>query len=42
MKRSYYIFMLIAAVIMSSCSKKKNDAGFTVPFEKYTCPTDLQ
>ena len=41
MKKQYFIFLLIAAVIMFSCSKKNNDAGISVPFEKYTLPNGL-
>jgi len=31
----------MTAGILLSCSEKKNDAGFTVPFEKYTLPNGL-
>jgi len=41
MKKLYFIFLLLAAVIMFSCSKKQNDAGISVPFEKYTLPNGL-
>lgn len=41
MKKSFHIFLLLAAGIMLSCSEKKDDAGFTVPFEKYALPNGL-
>jgi len=41
MKKLYFIFLLLAAVLMFSCSKNQNDAGISVPFEKYTLPNGL-
>lgn len=41
MKKSFYIFMLMASIVISSCSGKKSDAGFTVPFEKYKLSNGL-
>ena len=41
MKKSFYILMLMASIVISSCSGKKSDAGFTVPFEKYTLSNGL-
>ena len=41
MKKAFFIFLLMAAAIMFSCSKKQNDPGISVPFEKYTLPNGL-
>jgi len=41
MKKSFYLFLLLSAGILLSCSKKQPDAGISVPFEKYTIPNGL-
>ena len=41
MKRTFYIFLLIIAGIMFSCSSTKKDPGISIPFEKYTLSNGL-
>jgi len=41
MKRTFYLFLLITAGILISCTTKKADPGISVPFEKYTLPNGL-
>ncbi len=41
MKKSFYLFLLLAAGFLLSCSKKQPDAGISVPFEKYTISNGL-
>ncbi len=41
MKRTFYLFLLMAAGILFSCTTKKADPGITVQFEKYTMPNGL-
>ncbi len=41
MKRTFYIFLMMVAVILFSCTTEKADPGITVPFEKYTLPNGL-
>ncbi|MFZ2338158.1 MAG: pitrilysin family protein, partial [Bacteroidales bacterium] len=40
-KRTLYSSLLLAAVILFSCTSKKADPGISVPFEKYTLPNGL-
>jgi zinc protease len=41
MKRTFYIFILMVAGILFSCTEKKADPGISVPFEKYTLANGL-
>ena len=41
MKRTFYIFLMMTAGVLFSCTAKKADPGISVPFEKYTLPNGL-
>ena len=41
MKRTFYIFLMMIAGVLFSCTAKKADSGISVPFEKYTLPNGL-
>jgi len=41
MKKSFLFLTLLMAVFSFSCTTKKNEPAFSVPFEKYTLPNGL-
>jgi zinc protease len=41
MKRTFYIFLMLVAGVLFSCTAKKAEPGISVPFEKYTLPNGL-